>query len=132
MPVCCGNGSGVTIRQILGGHITTMQAQTIMLVTDNDGFLVDPDDWNNIVAGELARRENIDLGSEHWEVLNFMREYFVQHRIAADARFVIKFLDERYGRGSGRDRLYKLFPYGYMQQACKVAGMRRPRAWSTG
>ena len=109
-----------------------MQAQTIRLVTDNDGFLVDPDDWSDAVAEELARRENINLGSEHWEVLNFMRDYFLQHRIAADARFVIKFLNERYGSGSGRDRLYKLFPYGYMQQACKVVGMRRPRAWSTG
>ncbi|WP_231363566.1 TusE/DsrC/DsvC family sulfur relay protein [Thioalkalivibrio sulfidiphilus] len=29
-------------------------------------------------------------------------------------------------------RLYELFPYGYMQQVCKIAGMRRPRAWSTG
>ncbi|MDA8365261.1 MAG: TusE/DsrC/DsvC family sulfur relay protein [Gammaproteobacteria bacterium] len=109
-----------------------MQLQPNSLVTDNEGFLVDPEDWNNVVAEELARRENITLEPEHWEVLNFMRDYFVQHHIAADARFVIKFLNDKYGRGSGRDHLYRLFPYGYMQQACKVAGMRRPRAWSTG
>ncbi len=36
-----------------------------------------------------------------------------------------------YGR-QARQRLYELFPYGYMQQVCKIAGMRRPRAWSTG
>jgi tRNA 2-thiouridine synthesizing protein E len=28
--------------------------------------------------------------------------------------------------------LFVLFPYGYVKQACKIAGMRRPRAWSTG
>lgn len=109
-----------------------MQAQTLELVTDDEGFLLNPDDWNDTVAGELARKENISLGPEHWEVLNFMREYYTQHRIAADARFVIKFLNEKYLGGTGRARLYRLFPYGYMQQACKVAGMRRPRAWSTG
>ncbi len=107
-------------------------ATQAQITTDNDGFLVDPEDWNKAIAEELARRENINLGPEHWEVLDFMRDYFTQHRIAADARFVIKFLDQKYGGGSGRERLYKLFPYGYMQQACKVAGMRRPRAWSTG
>ena len=29
-------------------------------------------------------------------------------------------------------KLFELFPYGYVKQACKIAGMRRPRAWSTG
>jgi len=40
---------------------------------------------------------------------------------------------EALGQGSrARKRLFELFPYGYVRQACKVAGMRRPRAWSTG
>lgn len=34
--------------------------------------------------------------------------------------------------GDGRSRLFELFPYGYVAQACKIAGMKRPRAWSTG
>ena len=29
-------------------------------------------------------------------------------------------------------QLFQLFPYGYVQQACKIAGMQKPRAWSTG
>jgi len=28
--------------------------------------------------------------------------------------------------------IFTLFPYGYVKQACKIAGMKRPRAWSTG
>ena len=58
-------------------------------------------------------------------------EDIAEHRIAADARFVIRHLDARYP-GQGRKRLFELFPYGYVGQACKVAGMKRPRAWSTG
>jgi sulfur relay (sulfurtransferase) DsrC/TusE family protein len=46
---------------------------------------------------------------------------------------VIRFLADEVGAGSvARQRLFELFPYGYVRQACKVAGMRRPRAWSTG
>jgi sulfur relay (sulfurtransferase) DsrC/TusE family protein len=50
-----------------------------------------------------------------------------------DARFVIRFLADEAGAGNAaRQRLFELFPYGYVRQACKIAGMRRPRAWSTG
>jgi tRNA 2-thiouridine synthesizing protein E len=43
----------------------------------------------------------------------------------------MKHLDARYP-GEGRKRLFDLFPYGYVGQACKIAGMKRPRGWSTG
>lgn len=29
-------------------------------------------------------------------------------------------------------KLFNLFPYGYVKQACKISGMKRPRGWSTG
>jgi tRNA 2-thiouridine synthesizing protein E len=45
----------------------------------------------------------------------------------------MKHLAEVKGAASqGRNDLFVLFPYGYVKQACKIAGMRRPRAWSTG
>ena len=97
---------------------------------DREGYLVDPDDWNEALAIELARRDNIELTNEHWTVLRFMRDFLELHRVAPDARFVIRHLGDAHG--VGRNRLFELFPYGYVQQACKIAGMRRPRTWSTG
>lgn len=101
---------------------------------DEEGYLVDPNDWTKAVSEKLAGQENIDLSDEHWRVIDFMRDYYDQHRIAADARYVIKLLSEEmgYGRKKARARLYELFPYGYVKQACKIAGMKRPRAWSSG
>ena len=101
---------------------------------DEHGFLVDPDEWNIAVAEALAARQNITLGDVHWEVIGFMRDYLAEHGVAADARFVMRHLDERAAvRGTtGRDLLFELFPYGYVGQACRIAGMRQPRAWSTG
>ncbi len=104
-----------------------------MLRVDGEGYLVDPADWNEQVAEELARQERIVLTEEHWAVIRFMREYYEQHHIAPDARHVMKHLAEFKGAGkAGRNDLFVLFPYGYVKQACKIAGMRKPRAWSTG
>jgi tRNA 2-thiouridine synthesizing protein E len=100
---------------------------------DEEGYLVDPAQWNEQVAEALARAERIDLSEEHWAVIRFMREYYEQHQIAPDARHVMKHLAEFKGAGkAGRNDLFALFPYGYVKQACKIAGMRKPRAWSTG
>ncbi len=97
---------------------------------DKEGYLVNPSDWTDDLARDMARRENIDLTAEHWSVIRFMRAYQEQHQISPDARFVIWELTKTHG--AGRNRLFELFPYGYVQQACKIAGMRRPRIWSTG
>jgi tRNA 2-thiouridine synthesizing protein E len=62
-----------------------------------------------------------------------MRAFLDEHQLIPDARFVIRFLADEAGLGDlARQRLFELFPYGYVRQACKIAGMRRPRAWSTG
>lgn len=102
-----------------------------MPARDAEGYLVEPEAWNEEVARELAGEIGITLGDDHWDVIRFMRDYHAEHQVAADARHVIKHLEHRYP-GAGRKRLFELFPYGYPAQACKVAGMKRPRAWSTG
>jgi TusE/DsrC/DsvC family sulfur relay protein len=98
---------------------------------DAEGYLVEPATWSRSVAEALADELGITIEDDHWDVIHFMRCYYEEHQIAADARFVIKHLETRYP-GTGRKRLFELFPYGYVGQACKVAGMKRPRAWSTG
>lgn len=98
---------------------------------DAEGYLVEPQDWHPALAEEFARIENIELNADHWDVIRYMREYYDEHQIIPDARFVIKYLSARLGMAA-RKRLFELFPYGYVKQACKIAGMKRPRAWSTG
>jgi tRNA 2-thiouridine synthesizing protein E len=108
-------------------------APEIPAPTDEEGYLVDPSDWDEAVAEALARREGITLTDVHWRVLRFMREFLDEHQLIPDARFVIRFLTDEVGAGgAARQQLFELFPYGYVRQACKIAGMRRPRAWSTG
>ena len=89
------------------------------------------DYYTEVMGLVLAEREKIALTDEHWDVIRFMRRYWEEHQLTPDARFVIRHIMERRGPGA-RNRLFELFPYGYPGQACRIAGMKRPRAWSTG
>jgi len=97
---------------------------------DEAGYLVDPEHWTGQFAQFVADEEGIALSQQHWDVIAFMREYLEEHGIAPDARFVLDFLrePEHLDKHDGKVVLFELFPYGYVKQACKMAGMRQPRA----
>lgn len=107
-----------------------MAAESLTARMDEEGYLIEPTEWTEEIAAELARQEHIELTDMHWGAIRFMRDYYADHQIAPDARFVIRFLSAEHG--ADRNSLFQLFPYGYVKQACKIAGMKRPRAWSTG
>jgi tRNA 2-thiouridine synthesizing protein E len=97
---------------------------------DAEGYLVDPADWTEEIARKFAEEEDIVLTDEHWKIIGFMRDYWEKNQIAPDARWTNRFVTKT--MGAGRKRLVELFPYGYPQQSCRIAGMKQPRAWSTG
>ena len=101
---------------------------------DEAGYLIDPEEWNKAVAEHFAKEEGIVLQQEHFAIIEFMRDYLDEHGVTADARFVFRFLASRHSesQSSSRLRFFKMFPYGYVKQICKIAGMRQPRAFSTG
>ncbi len=107
----------------------SMTAETKVAI-DAEGYLLDPSQWNEEFAQQVAGHEGITLTEQHWKVIRFMRDWLEDRGVSPDARHVMKFLAG--DRESGRGRLFELFPYGYVKQACKIAGMKKPRAWSTG
>lgn len=104
------------------------------LERDPEGYLVRPTDWNHEIALELAQEENIDLTAQYWPVIDFVRAHWEEHKITPDVRHVVDFLVPVLGvnKKQAKKVLFELFPYGYVKQACKIAGMQRPRGWSTG
>ena len=120
--------------RVLPDKLTTEQIDGRSIVRDEAGYLVDPNDWDEDIARHIAMEEGVTLSEEHWAVLRFMRDFLEQKGVAADARFVFRFLAATHGesQSEANRRFFSLFPYGYVKQACKIAGMRQPRAWSTG
>ncbi|MCB2103667.1 MAG: TusE/DsrC/DsvC family sulfur relay protein [Rhodobacteraceae bacterium] len=114
--------------------ITVKTLPSGIVNVDEAGYLTDPERWSREFAEMAADEEGVVLTTQHWHVIAFMRDYLDEHGIAADARFVLGFLSRERGVGKGDAKrlLFELFPYGYVKQACRIAGMRQPRAWSTG
>ena len=88
---------------------------------DEDGFLQEPDKWNQDVAKDFARTEGIaELTEAHWKVINYIRGYFLQYGIAPMVRKVCK------ESGYKLNEVYQLFPSGPAKGACKLAGLPKP------
>ena len=97
------------------------------LATDEVGYLENLDDWSQEVAETMATAEDVTLSPEHWEILNFLREYYNEYQIAPAVRVLTKAVGKRLGADKGNSRyLYSLFPYGPGKQACKYAGLPKP------
>ena len=92
------------------------------LELNDEGFLVDPSQWNDDIAVELARREGIDpLTDRHWQVIRFMRSEYEAKGTGPTVRVL--------GKTSGVQikELYQLFPKGPAKLAAKIAGIPKPR-----
>ncbi len=94
---------------------------------DEEGFLLNLNDWNKEIAVEMAKNDNIDLSDEHWGVINFLRDYFEEYQIAPAVRVLTKAIAKKMGKDKGNSKyLYSLFPYGPGKQGCRFAGLPKP------
>jgi len=97
------------------------------LETDEEGYLLNLNDWTRDAAVELAKTENVDMTESHWEVIDFLREYYDEYQIAPAVRVLTKAIGKKLGKEKGNSKyLYELFPYGPAKQACKIAGLPKP------
>ena len=97
------------------------------LETDEEGYLVNLADWSEEVANAIAKSENVEMTTNHWEVVNFLREYYNEYQIAPAVRVLTKAIGKKLGADKGNSKyLYELFPYGPAKQACKIAGLPKP------
>lgn len=98
------------------------------LDTDDDGFLLDPEEWTEEVAQYIADKENVELTEERWKLIRVIREQYYQKGTVPELRKILKQLKTELGpEKATRKYVYALFPYGYGQQGCKIAGMRQPK-----
>ncbi|MFW6224402.1 MAG: TusE/DsrC/DsvC family sulfur relay protein [Bacteroidota bacterium] len=86
-----------------------------------EGYLQDASQWNEEVARELAKEEEIDLTEDHMKVLKFLRE---KHE--AGEQLTIR----KVGKSGIVDikALYQLFPGGPLKISSKLAGIPKPQS----
>jgi len=93
----------------------------VKVEVDEDGFIEEPDQWNEEVALALASTEGVaELTDSHWKVVNYLRDYYSKFGVAPMIRKLCK------ETGFPLKEIYELFPSGPAKGACKVAGLAKP------
>jgi len=102
--------------------MTTIEITRRALARDPEGFLVDSGEWTPEIAVEIAQESGIaELTPRHWQVVEFMRERYLETGTAPSIRSL--------GKESGVPikELYQLFPKGPAKLAAKIGGIPKPR-----
>ncbi|MBE4933512.1 sulfurtransferase TusE [Klebsiella pneumoniae] len=95
--------------------------------TDSEGYLKDTTQWSEAMAEVIAAQEGITLAVEHWEVVRFVREFYLEFNTSPAIRMLVKAMTNKFGEEKGNSRyLYRLFPKGPAKQATKIAGLPKP------
>ena len=104
-----------------------MELSDVICARDAAGYLLDTSAWTLAFAEAVAAEEGIVLGPDHWQVLNFLREYHAQYEHSPPMRVLVKAIAPLLGEPKATSRrLYQLFPDGPARQACKIAGLPKP------
>ncbi len=97
------------------------------LALDDNGFLLQVDDWSEGVAELMAAADGLVLTPAHWELIVFVRDYYVEYDSAPPMRLLVKAVAKRLGKEKGNSRyLYRLFPEGPAREACRYGGLPKP------
>ena len=102
--------------------MTTAEMAGVSVDTNEEGFLLDSDQWTPAVAEAIAAEAGIgELTEEHWRVITFCREDAAREGQPPGLRRISKL------SGVDMKQLYQLFPKGPGKLAAKVAGLPKPK-----
>jgi len=93
------------------------------LNVDGDGFLIDPNDWNEEVMYELAKRDGLELTEEHIKYIIDARNIYQDTGTVPPIREFAKM----YGMDRKAKPLYKLFESGVMKRIAKYSACPAPK-----
>lgn len=88
---------------------------------DGDGFLVNPQEWDEEVAKLFAKNDGTgEMTEKHWAVVNFIRNHWEKNDMAPMVRSICQ------DTGLRLREIYELFPLGPARGACRIAGLPKP------
>lgn len=97
-----------------------MSAVLEKVAVNEEGYLLNPDDWTPEIAQAFAQEMGIDLTDRHWEVINFVRNYYKENGKSPTLRQIST------GAGVPTKELFKLFPKGPAKKVARIAGVPKP------
>ncbi len=104
-----------------------LDARTTALELDADGYLLQPDLWDEQVALRLALSQDIELTADHWQIIYAVRDFYQEFQLAPANRALVKFIAQRFGADVGNSLyLNSLFAGKPAKLAALIAGLPKP------
>lgn len=98
------------------------------IATDQQGYLLDYTQWQEDLAKIMAEQDDFQLTDEHWEIINFVRQFYLTYNTSPAMRALTKAMKAEFGEDKANSRyLFRLFPDGPAKQATKYAGLPKPK-----
>lgn len=96
-------------------------APNLEIQITEEGYLMNISMWTREVAQIMAKEElNCDLTQDHWQIVDCIREYYQEFGVAPAQQIVCKLTELSIAQ------IDDLFPMGYAEGACKIAGIPKP------
>lgn len=94
---------------------------------DDDGFLIDWQQWQETVACEIANNEGIELSDSHWQIIHAVRDYYQAFDHSPPMRPLVKWLTQSLPEIQINSMyLLTLFPENPAKLISKIAGLPKP------
>ncbi|HDZ40774.1 MAG TPA: TusE/DsrC/DsvC family sulfur relay protein [Bacteroidetes bacterium] len=101
--------------------MATLEIEGRVFEVDGDGFLQQPELWDEEVAKLIAKSDGIEeMNDKHWAIVRVIRKHYEEKGMAPMVRLLCK------DAGVKLRELYELFPLGPARGACRVAGLPKP------
>ena len=89
------------------------------LELDEDGYLLDIDEWDVCVAERLAENEGIELEADFWKLITAIRLHYERYNEAPLCRDILQ------DAGFTKEEVYGMFSGGH-RTAYRLAGLPKP------
>lgn len=106
----------------------SIEVNGVSYETDENGYLVNLEDWNEDVALKIAESEGVEMGEAQWDLVKYLRNYYAEYQIAPAVKILTKAIATEKGmdKKEASEFLYGMFPKGPALQACKISGLPKP------
>jgi len=94
------------------------------LRVNQEGYLIDFNDWDEATASAMAELDHIELADYHWKMFNFIRQYYHDYEIPPSSRIMKKAIADKLNSWGYKGRTLEMaFPLGGCKHACRLAGI---------
>ncbi|CAL4323141.1 TusE/DsrC/DsvC family sulfur relay protein [Buchnera aphidicola] len=83
--------------------------------------------WNTEYAKKIAKIEGIKMNKNHWKIINFTRNFYIQFKIIPSIRILLTAINQNWKHKIDSLTLINLFSTNPILKISKISGIPYPK-----